>query len=54
MLDNGKISTMIFNNYKKNKDFLNGIVKSKCREILVSNYLKNHCESFETFLKAIR
>lgn len=51
---NGIISRSMFQNMKRDKDLLNSLVVSRCREIFVCNYLKKHCENFDQFKNALK
>lgn len=50
----GKMSAMTVRMRLRDVDFINALVKSRCREIFVCNYLKKHIGSFEEFVNAIK
>lgn len=50
----GMGSAVFIKNMMRDEELIDSLVKSRCREIFVSNYLKKHCENFETFLKTIK
>lgn len=52
--NSGKASALMVKSKLKNESFINAMVKSRCREIFVCNYLKKHIGSFEEFINAIK
>lgn len=50
----GKLTSTFARKMLKNNDLINSLVRSRCREILVCDYLIKHLQSFELFVKSIK